>query len=94
MHRFSTPQMSSRNFEGVLHPIFQEDEFTLIVAGGVLGALAGFAQMLLSTKSVREAATKAAATAAAKAVGATEGVGAVVVGGGGDSTTVPVEGNG
>jgi hypothetical protein len=25
----------------VLHPIFQEDELTLIIAGGVLGALAG-----------------------------------------------------
>lgn len=32
-------------FEQVLHPIFQEDEFTLIVAGGVLGTLAGAIQM-------------------------------------------------
>jgi len=33
--------MSSREFEQVLHPIFQEDELTLILAGAVLGALAG-----------------------------------------------------
>lgn len=42
--------LSSRTFEGLLHPIFQEDEFTLIVAGGVLGFGAGFLQMLWSTK--------------------------------------------
>lgn len=28
----------------VLHPIFQEDELTLIIAGGVLGAIAGLFQ--------------------------------------------------
>jgi uncharacterized membrane protein YheB (UPF0754 family) len=33
--------MSSREFEQVLHPIFQEDELTLILAGAVLGAIAG-----------------------------------------------------
>jgi len=33
--------MSTEEFEQVLHPIFQEDEFTLILAGAVLGALAG-----------------------------------------------------
>ncbi|CAM9626443.1 unnamed protein product, partial [Phaeothamnion confervicola] len=42
-------KMSSKNFEEVLHPIFQEDELTLILAGGVLGALAGGLQMLLSS---------------------------------------------
>jgi len=35
-------------FEQVLHPIFQEDELTLIIAGGVLGALAGVLQMLFN----------------------------------------------
>jgi hypothetical protein len=30
----------------VLHPIFQEDEFTLIVSGAVLGAIAGAVQQV------------------------------------------------
>ena len=34
-------------FEGVLHPVFEEDEIKLIVVGGILGALVGFAQYLL-----------------------------------------------
>lgn len=38
--------LSKLDFEDVLHPIFKEDEFTLIVVGAVLGALAGFIQML------------------------------------------------
>lgn len=54
--------------------MFQEEEFTLIVAGAVLGAIAGFLQMLLSTKGVREAAKKAAALAATKAASAADGV--------------------
>jgi hypothetical protein len=33
----------------VLHPIFEEDELTLILAGGGLGFLAGFIQQLFST---------------------------------------------
>ena len=40
--------MSSKQFEQVLHPIFQEDELTLILAGGFLGFLAGFGQQLLA----------------------------------------------
>ena len=36
--------LPSRDFERVLHPAFEEDEIKLIVVGGVLGALAGFAQ--------------------------------------------------
>jgi len=36
MNTLSTPE-----FEQVLHPIFQEDELTLIIAGGVLGGLSG-----------------------------------------------------
>lgn len=76
--------MSTRTFEGVLHPVFQEEEFTLIVAGAILGAMAGFLQMLLSTKGVREAARKAAALAAEKAAAAADGVvgtGSELVGG-------------
>lgn len=63
-------QMSTRTFEGVLHPVFQEEEFTLIIAGAILGAIAGFLQMLLSTKGVRDAAKKAASLAAEKAAAA------------------------
>jgi uncharacterized membrane protein YheB (UPF0754 family) len=37
-------QMSSPEFEKVLHPVFQEDEITLIIAGAVLGALSGLFQ--------------------------------------------------
>ena len=38
-------KMSSAEFEKVLHPIFQEDETTLIAVGTALGAAAGFAQV-------------------------------------------------
>jgi len=34
-----------QEFEKVLHPIFQEDELTLILVGTALGAAAGFAQV-------------------------------------------------
>jgi len=37
--------LSSAEFENLLHPVFQEDELTLIIAGGILGALAGAIQM-------------------------------------------------
>jgi uncharacterized membrane protein YheB (UPF0754 family) len=47
--RTGLESMSSRKFEQILHPIFQEDELTLILAGGVLGFLAGFGQQLLFT---------------------------------------------
>lgn len=85
--------MSTRTFEGVLHPVFQEEEFTLIVAGAILGAMAGFLQMLLSTKEVREAARKAAARAAETAAAAADGVveaggGLGLVGGAGESVQV------
>ena len=39
--------LSSEEFEQVLHPIFQEDEWILILVGAILGMLAGFAQLLL-----------------------------------------------
>lgn len=41
--------MTSAEFERVLHPIFEEDELTLILAGGGLGFLAGLVQQGLST---------------------------------------------
>lgn len=37
--------LTSAEFENLLHPVFQEDELTLIIAGGVLGAAAGALQM-------------------------------------------------
>lgn len=37
--------LSKLDFEDVLHPIFQEDELTLIIVGAVLGAVAGFIQI-------------------------------------------------
>lgn len=38
--------MSPQEFEGVLHPIFEEDELTLILTGATLGLLVGFLQSL------------------------------------------------
>jgi len=40
--------MTPREFERVLHPIFEQDELTLIISGAVLGAIAGFAQQVWS----------------------------------------------
>jgi len=34
-----------KDFEELLHPVFQEDEIILIIVGGILGAIAGLAQM-------------------------------------------------
>ncbi|KAL3775145.1 hypothetical protein HJC23_010135 [Cyclotella cryptica] len=42
--RTQMEKMTSAKFERVLHPIFEEDELTLIVAGGVLGFIAGLIQ--------------------------------------------------
>lgn len=39
--------LSAEEFEGVLHPIFKEDEWILILVGAVLGMLAGFGQLFL-----------------------------------------------
>jgi uncharacterized membrane protein YheB (UPF0754 family) len=38
--------LSPEEFQGVLRPAFQEDEWMLILAGGILGLLAGFAQLV------------------------------------------------
>jgi uncharacterized membrane protein YheB (UPF0754 family) len=45
--------MTPRQFERVLHPIFEEDEGTLIVAGAVLGFGAGLIQQGLETGVLR-----------------------------------------
>ncbi|GAA3912348.1 hypothetical protein [Litoribacillus peritrichatus] len=38
--------LSPEEFQGVLRPAFQEDEWMLILAGGILGLLAGFGQLV------------------------------------------------
>jgi uncharacterized membrane protein YheB (UPF0754 family) len=40
-------KLPADEFEGVLHPVFEEDEIKLIVIGGLLGAIVGFAQYIL-----------------------------------------------
>ena len=56
--------LSPMDFEDLLHPVFQEDEVTLITVGGVLGAVAGLAQTRMGWggpgATVRAAATIAA----------------------------------
>ena len=44
--------MSPAKFERVLHPIFEQDELTLIIAGGVLGFLAGLIQQGIETGAI------------------------------------------
>lgn len=51
--RIRMEQMTSRKFERVLHPIFEEDELTLIVAGAVLGFAAGLVQQGLETGAIK-----------------------------------------
>ena len=36
--------LSSADFEGMLHPVFQEDEIILIAMGGLLGVVIGLVQ--------------------------------------------------
>lgn len=38
-------ELSSEEFEGVLHPAFEEDEILLILIGGVLGLVVGVLQL-------------------------------------------------
>lgn len=45
--------MTSQQFERVLHPIFEEDELTLILSGGGLGFLAGLIQQGLACGTIR-----------------------------------------
>ena len=46
-------KMTSEQFERVLHPIFEEDELTLILAGAVLGFAAGLIQQGLETGQLK-----------------------------------------
>lgn len=47
MFRERMQAMSSEDFQALLRPAFEEDEWILITLGGVLGLLAGMAQLLL-----------------------------------------------
>ena len=51
--RISMEKMSSAQFERVLHPIFEEDELTLILAGAALGFAAGLIQQGLETGHIK-----------------------------------------
>ena len=51
--RVKMEQMTSSQFERVLHPIFEEDEATLIAAGAVLGFIAGLIQQGLETGRIK-----------------------------------------
>jgi len=51
--RVKMEQMTSSQFERVLHPIFEEDELTLILAGAALGFAAGFIQQLIETGKIK-----------------------------------------
>ncbi|MBA54077.1 MAG: hypothetical protein CMK89_06430 [Pseudomonadales bacterium] len=52
MFRTRMQAMSSEEFQDLLRPAFQEDEWILITMGGVLGLLAGFAQLFFMFTSV------------------------------------------
>lgn len=43
LHKMSL--LSTAEFERILHPVFEEDELTLILSGAVLGALSGLLQI-------------------------------------------------
>lgn len=47
MMREKMTALSPEEFEGVLRPAFQEEEFTLILVGAVLGGLAGLVQLMI-----------------------------------------------
>eukprot|EP00980_Cylindrotheca_fusiformis_P010945 scaffold2499_cov125-Cylindrotheca_fusiformis.AAC.36 len=51
--RLKMEAMSPARFERVLHPIFEEDELTLILAGAVLGFLAGLIQQGIETGKIQ-----------------------------------------
>ena len=51
--RISMEGMTTDQFERVLHPIFEEDELTLIIAGAILGLVAGLIQQGLETGVIK-----------------------------------------
>ena len=53
-------KLTPAEFEQVLHPVFQEDELTLIVVGAVLGLAVGYGQLVWDQKGRGNAATEVA----------------------------------
>jgi uncharacterized membrane protein YheB (UPF0754 family) len=45
--RTTMQKLSPEEFEGVLHPAFEEDEMTLIMVGGFLGMMVGIIQIFI-----------------------------------------------
>ena len=45
--RVKMAELPPEQFEGVLHPAFEEDEIQLIILGGLLGAIVGALQLLI-----------------------------------------------
>merc|ERR1719468_930037 len=43
-------RMPPNEFENLLHPVFKEDEWILILLGGILGFIVGVAQVFLLSK--------------------------------------------
>ena len=53
-------RLTPQEFERVLHPVFEEDELTLILVGAVLGGAVGWAQAWWDARSKRLDAAAAA----------------------------------
>ena len=63
-------RLTPQQFEQVLHPVFQEDELTLVIVGAVLGLIVGYGQLVWDRRSRAEAAAREAAELAANEDGA------------------------
>ena len=54
-------KLTPAEFEQVLHPVFQEDELTLILVGAILGLIVGYGQLVWDKKDRAEQARQQAA---------------------------------
>ena len=50
LNRSPLARLSAAEFERVLHPVFEEDEWTLILVGTALGGLAGAGQAAIGVR--------------------------------------------
>jgi hypothetical protein len=62
--------MTPSEFERVLHPIFEQDELTLIISGAVLGAAAGFIQQVYTVATASDDDGASASSSSAEAADA------------------------